>query len=88
MRKFFHQHRHLAGYLMIVAVAVLAVELHHWQTTSEINRASHEACHDAEIVSRNQRLVLSYLIDFNLALGNSVAELVAARAQVPQVFCR
>lgn len=87
MRHFWYRHRHLIGYLMIVVVAVVAVEIHHFKTTNEINRAADKSCHYAEIVSANQRLVLTYLIRFNRALGNRSADLVAARARVPHRFC-
>lgn len=77
----------MIGYLLIVVVAVVAVEIHHYQTTSEITRSAHKSCHDAEIVSANQRLVLTYLIRFNRTLGHNSKELEAARARVPRVFC-
>lgn len=88
-RNMWKRWRGLVGYLLIVGVAVAAVEVHHWQTTKDINDARHQACHDTEIIARNQRLVLNYLLQLNAEQQRAHAkELNAALARVPHAFCK
>lgn len=61
MRRFFHRHRALIGYLLIVGVVVFAIELHHDQTTNELDRRDAVSCEQRNVLFENQRTVLHTL---------------------------
>lgn len=58
LRHFWARRKGLIGYLFIVLVAVIAIELHHNTTTGDIQEANYESCIRSATLASNQVFVL------------------------------
>ena len=60
------KHRALFGYIGIVLVAVLALEIHNGATESRLNGIDHRSCKQRRALAANQVFVLHALRDLQL----------------------
>lgn len=93
IRRWWGKHHNLIGYILIVLVAVIAVEIHHVKTTRDIRRENRLSCERATIVAANQRIVLNTLLiqagaaDAGSKLRARLPKLQKALANVPDQLC-
>lgn len=55
------KHYSMIGYVLLVLIAVVAIELHHNETTGEIKDFNHKACTRSVLLAENQKVVLQTL---------------------------
>lgn len=86
MRAFYHRHRALLGYLGIVVVAVVAVELHTVKIEHDLSTRDTRSCTQRGILAANQVFVLDtlrsvMLVDLHEALRepNTISPAFLAR---------
>lgn len=86
MYSFLCRHRSLFGYILIVLVAVIAIEVHHYQTNSDLEKSRDIACENAEVILTNQRVVLHTLLEQDLTLS-ARHEVIEALGRTPDEVC-
>lgn len=77
MRARLWKHRALLGYLGLVAVVLLALEIHHRASERTFTEQDRRSCEQRQVLARNQVFVLNMLTD------TVRAELHSERDQIP-----
>lgn len=79
------KHKALIGYLVLVSLVFVLVEVHQERDQHAINRQQRIACTNANRIATNQRLVLTNLIQLQIAALASPYLKLEARRQLPRL---
>ena len=61
------RHRALIGYLLLIVVVLVSLELYHQREEGRIERVQQLSCENTSLVIANQKLVLRSLISLRIA---------------------
>lgn len=62
MAHWLSKHRAVLGYLFLLAVVLIALELHHDSTTADLDKRDAISCAQRQQLASNQKLVLQNLV--------------------------
>lgn len=77
--------RAFIGYVILLALVAVSLELHHTSNQNEIREAQRLACLNAQTITANQRLVLENLITFQVAALASPYLRLEAQRELPSL---
>lgn len=92
----FYRHRAMIGYLFLVLVSIVAIEVHHDQTINSVKSEARETCNALATVTENQRFVMETLTELiaaeteeenNLALAPRLAQIEFRLSRLPEFDC-